>query len=217
MRRLVFLAVLVVGVTGCGATPSVTPSPATLRAATAILPFESSPTATAPQIPATSTAPLATATPRPTDTRPAPTATAQPMGTATPKPTDTRPATATPASATATPTPPAPTATRIPATPTQATATRLPATATVPARSSPTRSATATPAEATGATACPQGCTAPSANCRIKGNINSDGEKIYHMPGQRYYEDTVISPEKGERWFCTEDEAVKNGWRKSKV
>lgn len=65
-------------------------------------------------------------------------------------------------------------------------------------------------------TGCPNGCTQPSAACQIKGNINAEGEKIYHMPGQAYYDKTIISPEKGERWFCTEAEAIANGWRKSK-
>jgi hypothetical protein len=50
--------------------------------------------------------------------------------------------------------------------------------------------------------------------CDIKGNIskNSD-EKIYHMPGQKYYDATRISPQYGERWFCTEAEAKAAGWR----
>ncbi|HEX7456359.1 MAG TPA: thermonuclease family protein, partial [Candidatus Nanoarchaeia archaeon] len=48
-------------------------------------------------------------------------------------------------------------------------------------------------------------------------NISSSGEKIYHMPGQRYYNKTVISESKGERWFCSEEEAQKAGWRKSKL
>lgn len=65
---------------------------------------------------------------------------------------------------------------------------------------------------------CPQGCAIPPPGCVIKGNISSStGERIYHVPGQRYYEQTKIEPEKGERWFCTEEEAIANGWRKSKV
>ena len=51
----------------------------------------------------------------------------------------------------------------------------------------------------------------------IKGNINSRGEKIYHVPGGKYYEQTVIEPEKGERWFCSEAEASAAGWRRSDV
>ncbi len=53
--------------------------------------------------------------------------------------------------------------------------------------------------------------------CVIKGNISSTGEKIYHVPGQRYYAQTVITLSKGERWFCSETEAQAAGWRKSKV
>ena len=53
--------------------------------------------------------------------------------------------------------------------------------------------------------------------CQIKGNISfSTGEKIYHMQGQEYYDKTVIDESKGERWFCTENEAQDAGWRKSK-
>ena len=56
-----------------------------------------------------------------------------------------------------------------------------------------------------------------SVGCAIKGNISSSGERIYHVPGQRYYDKTQIDASKGERWFCTEQEAVAGGWRKSKV
>ncbi len=44
----------------------------------------------------------------------------------------------------------------------------------------------------------------------IKGNINSKKEKIYHLPGGRYYEQTVA-----EQLFCTEAEAKTAGFRKS--
>jgi len=65
--------------------------------------------------------------------------------------------------------------------------------------------------------ACPDGCTEQKPGCNIKGNISVNSkEKIYHMVGQQNYEQTVISPEYGERWFCTEEEAVANGWRKAK-
>jgi hypothetical protein len=44
-----------------------------------------------------------------------------------------------------------------------------------------------------------------------QGNISSSGERIYHVPGQRYYDKTQINEGKGERWFCTEQEAVGAG------
>lgn len=53
--------------------------------------------------------------------------------------------------------------------------------------------------------------------CNIKGNVSTQGERIYHVPGQKYYNDTRISPSHGERWFCSEEEARAAGWRKSKV
>jgi endonuclease YncB( thermonuclease family) len=54
---------------------------------------------------------------------------------------------------------------------------------------------------------------APDPDCRIKGNINSKGDRIYHVPGRSSYEQTKISESKGERWFCSEDEAIEAGWR----
>lgn len=57
----------------------------------------------------------------------------------------------------------------------------------------------------------------PSQNCNIKGNISfRTGEKIYHVPGQQYYNSTEIDTSAGERWFCSEAEAQAAGWRKSK-
>lgn len=58
---------------------------------------------------------------------------------------------------------------------------------------------------------------AENQNCNIKGNISSRGEKIYHLSGQRYYNQTAIDTSKGERWFCSEDEAKAAGWRPSKI
>jgi hypothetical protein len=49
--------------------------------------------------------------------------------------------------------------------------------------------------------------------CQIKGNISSTGEKIYHMPGGKYYDRTIISLSNGERWFCSPAEAEQAGWR----
>lgn len=52
--------------------------------------------------------------------------------------------------------------------------------------------------------------------CNIKGNISDKGERIYHVPGQSYYDKTRISAGRGERWFCSEEEARSAGWRKAK-
>ncbi len=57
-----------------------------------------------------------------------------------------------------------------------------------------------------GKSAAPASCKNP----RIKGNINSKGDKIYHVPGGAQYERT-----KEEALFCTEEEAEAAGFRKA--
>ena len=58
---------------------------------------------------------------------------------------------------------------------------------------------------------------AKKVGCHIKGNISSNGEKIYHLPNSKNYLKTKISPSKGERWFCSEKEAQTLGWRAPKI
>lgn len=55
------------------------------------------------------------------------------------------------------------------------------------------------------AAAAPEGCP-------IKGNISKNG-RIYHAPWSPWYDKTRIDTARGERWFCSEDEAVAAGWR----
>lgn len=109
-----------------------------------------------------------------------------------------------------------PTATRVKPT---ATSTKLADTSTPTASEIPTATATITPTDPlpkpTAGSGCPEGCLEESESCNIKGNINNEGVKIFHMPYQNFYSRTKISPEKGERWFCTPAEAEANGWRAS--
>jgi len=53
--------------------------------------------------------------------------------------------------------------------------------------------------------AAPQGCA-------IKGNISNQGQ-IYHMPWSPWYGKVQIDEQAGERWFCSETEAIAAGWR----
>jgi hypothetical protein len=46
---------------------------------------------------------------------------------------------------------------------------------------------------------------------KIKGNINSNNQKIYHVPGGFFYDKV-----KAEKMFYTEEEAIAAGYRKSK-
>jgi cold shock CspA family protein len=67
----------------------------------------------------------------------------------------------------------------------------------------------------------PPATTQPSAtavqpDCLVKGNIShSSGAKLYHLPGMEDYDNTVIDPDQGEKWFCSEAEAIAQGWRKA--
>lgn len=51
--------------------------------------------------------------------------------------------------------------------------------------------------------------------CSIKGNINTDGKRIYHLETCPFYGRTLIDASAGERWFCTEAEATAAGWLKA--
>ena len=59
--------------------------------------------------------------------------------------------------------------------------------------------------------------TPPSPDCSVKGNISYRTDERIYLSGQQYYDRTEIDPNKGERWFRTEAEALAAGWRKSKV
>jgi len=49
----------------------------------------------------------------------------------------------------------------------------------------------------------------------IKGNISSDGKRLYHLPGCPSYDETKIDVADGERWFASEAEALAAGWKKA--
>jgi endonuclease YncB( thermonuclease family) len=53
---------------------------------------------------------------------------------------------------------------------------------------------------------------AAPAGCAIKGNVTRNG-RIYHMPWSPWYAQIKVEPDKGERWFCSEAEALAAGWR----
>lgn len=50
----------------------------------------------------------------------------------------------------------------------------------------------------------------------MKGNVNQRGERIYHLPGMRFYDQTEIDPAGGERWFRSAEEAERAGWRRAR-
>jgi endonuclease YncB( thermonuclease family) len=56
----------------------------------------------------------------------------------------------------------------------------------------------------TAATTAPKGCA-------IKGNVSARG-RLYHMPWSPWYSSVKIDERRGERWFCSEADAVAAGW-----
>jgi phosphatidylserine/phosphatidylglycerophosphate/cardiolipin synthase-like enzyme len=56
---------------------------------------------------------------------------------------------------------------------------------------------------------------AAPAGCAIKGNISRQGERIFHKPGEQFYDRVQVDKSAGERWFCSEAEAVAAGWRRA--
>jgi endonuclease YncB( thermonuclease family) len=56
---------------------------------------------------------------------------------------------------------------------------------------------------------------APSPDCTIKGNVSRNGERIYHVQGQRFYPKIKMDKGGGRRWFCAPEEAKAAGWRRA--
>ncbi len=60
-------------------------------------------------------------------------------------------------------------------------------------------------------------CQTQKPGCLIKGNYReSDNTRLYHTPDCYNYEKITIRPNSSDRWFCTEKEAQKAGFTKSK-
>ncbi|MDH7476206.1 MAG: thermonuclease family protein [Microgenomates group bacterium] len=56
----------------------------------------------------------------------------------------------------------------------------------------------------------------PLTNCIIKGNIDKNTyQKFYHLPNCKHYNEIVIEKDIGERYFCSEEEAQKAGFKKA--
>ncbi|MFA6518801.1 MAG: thermonuclease family protein [Candidatus Shapirobacteria bacterium] len=53
--------------------------------------------------------------------------------------------------------------------------------------------------------------------CNIKGNIDPSNSRLkrFYVPGCVQYETTIVELDRGEEWFCSENEAIKAGYVKS--
>lgn len=49
----------------------------------------------------------------------------------------------------------------------------------------------------------------------VKGNISRDGRKLYHVEGMSNFDQVKISEADGERFFCSEQEAIDAGWARA--
>lgn len=49
--------------------------------------------------------------------------------------------------------------------------------------------------------------------CPVKGNVNSSGRRVYHVPGGSHYDRLNLDPVEGDRCFATEADAEAAGFR----
>lgn len=62
---------------------------------------------------------------------------------------------------------------------------------------------------------CTQAVNVQNPKCVIKANIRMGSqEKFYHFPGCGQYNNTLVQLSLGDKWFCTESEAIKAGFTK---
>lgn len=62
---------------------------------------------------------------------------------------------------------------------------------------------------------CLQETNTKNPNCVIKGNLRDRPViKTYHFPGCGQYNHTLVELSRGDRWFCTEKEALAAGFKK---
>ncbi len=54
----------------------------------------------------------------------------------------------------------------------------------------------------------------PAEVCDVKGTISKQGDRVYYVPTDEKYDQKTVSAERGERMFCSDDEAELAGWRR---
>ncbi|MBI2641211.1 thermonuclease family protein [Candidatus Roizmanbacteria bacterium] len=59
-------------------------------------------------------------------------------------------------------------------------------------------------------------CAVSGVSCVIKGNLDVNDKKFYHLPFFRHYASVVINFEHGDQWFCTEEEALRAGFTRAR-
>ncbi len=54
----------------------------------------------------------------------------------------------------------------------------------------------------------------PSDVCDVKGIVTAAGNRVYYVPTDANYEAVAVAPDRGERMFCSDDEAELAGWKR---
>jgi len=52
--------------------------------------------------------------------------------------------------------------------------------------------------------------------CQIKGNLDKDDKRYYHLPGFRHYSQVIMRLDQGDRWFCSEEAAIEAGFKRAR-
>ncbi|HUV43139.1 MAG TPA: thermonuclease family protein [Patescibacteria group bacterium] len=61
-----------------------------------------------------------------------------------------------------------------------------------------------------------QVCALDKNGCQIKGNVDRLDKRWYHLPSFRHYEATEVNLKHGDRWFCSEGEALEAGFERAR-
>lgn len=60
----------------------------------------------------------------------------------------------------------------------------------------------------------PDGPSDSAEACDVKGSITARDEPVFYVPTDKEYDQVTIDPERGERFFCSDDAAMLAGWKR---
>ncbi len=50
--------------------------------------------------------------------------------------------------------------------------------------------------------------------CVVKAVVTDEGQKIFYIPSDENYDQITVDPDRGEHVFCSDDEAILQGWNR---
>lgn len=54
----------------------------------------------------------------------------------------------------------------------------------------------------------------PAEVCDVKGIVTEEGHRVYYVPTDKDYDGLTVTAARGERYFCSDDEAELAGWKR---